>query len=262
MYFKLLLFLKRSFYLIKSLIKYFKSSILWLFKSREHTSFSVEMSKNNEKMFALQLSNFANIEVSEINQIIELTKKIKLKIPNNKNSKSFADVDFLPKFDYRLLTLIICLTKRIPNIIELGFNQGRLAYLLENYPQFNKDKIGYIGIDKNKRKGALGEAIQNQNFDFIYDDVKKTLPLISKEKITNSILVISTHEDSSEEFIFNYIFNNKLVPKYIISDNVNENSSYLRYIANSKDYSTQFFLFEDRRKFIENFYIGISKKLT
>lgn len=262
MIFNILLFLKRILFVIRSQLSYFRSSIYWLFNSREHTSFSVFMSSNNKRMLAFQLSSFLEIDYSNVLTIINNTEHISFDKLKVKKNKRFSDIDFLPKFDYRLLTLIIHLVSFTPNIIELGFNQGRLPYLINQYLKNNDLNVKYIGIDFNKRKGGLLDGIQKENFHFIYGNILKSLPLISIDELNNSILVATTHEKSSEEFIFNFLNENNIYPKFIISDNVKEDSNFIKYINNSKRYSTNLFLFEDANNFIENFYIGVSKKLT
>lgn len=262
MIFRVLLILKRTYFVVKSLTSYFKSSIYWLFTSREHTSFSIVMSNKNTRMLAFQLSSFLAIDYSNVITIIKETRNISFKNLEAKKSIKFSDIDLLPKFDYRLLTLLIHFISNTPNIIELGFNQGRLAYLLNEFLRNKNSSVKYIGIDFNKRKGGLLDEINNKSFQFIYGDIVENLPLISTDELNNSILVATTHEKNSEEFIFKFLYENNIYPKFIISDNVEEDSNYIKFLNNSKNYSTNLFLFEDENNFIKDFYIGVSKKLT
>ena len=68
--FKISLKLKRLMFFIKSLKEYIYSSFLWLFCSKEHTSFSIKLSKDSENFLARSISNFTNLSYDEIIKII------------------------------------------------------------------------------------------------------------------------------------------------------------------------------------------------
>ena len=86
-FFKISLRLKRLIFFIKSIKDYIKSGFAWLILSKEHTSFSVELSKDSENFLARSISNFTNLSYEEILKIIYECNTIE--IPKGKGLLSF-----------------------------------------------------------------------------------------------------------------------------------------------------------------------------
>ena len=84
---------------------------------------------------------------------------------------------------------------------------------------------------------------------YIEDLLKNTLKTENFKTIEESILVCSTHEKKSEEFIFNFLSENKLFPLIIISDNSKLDSDYFNFVNNNKRYTTDILTFVDHKNF-------------
>ena len=78
-----------------------------------------------------------------------------------------------------------------------------------------------------------------------------------KQNLDNSIVVSSTHETNSEIFLFNYLEENNLIPKIIISDEVGLGSPYIKFIKERK-YKNDILIFNDKNNFLDPLYIGIA----
>lgn len=261
LFFKITLGLKRIFFFIKSLKDYIKSGFSWLLFSREHTSFSVNLSLESQNFLARSISNCTDLSYEEIVKIIENCNSIQ--IPKRKRTIEFSDVDFVPKWDYRILSVIFITAHDIKNVYELGFNQGRTAYLINEYFFQNLGmKITYEGIDINKRKGALFSFIKNKNFQKRFIDLEKYLEsFVNYDKLNDSLIISSTHDNNSEKAWFNFLEKNKVYPKLIISDKSDTNSEYFEFV-NRHNYFISVFPFIDRNNFIKPNFISVAVKLT
>ena len=257
--FKIILFLKRFSFILQLNFKYLKSSFNWLIKSKEHTSFSLYLSENNEKMLTTQLSYDLNIEYHEIENIINQSKQTNFSLHSKIRNLKMSDVDFKSKFDYRLICLIIVLKKNIPNVVELGFNQGRIPFLLEKFKLTHVFNFNYIGIDYNNRKGALVNK-NNEDINLIFGKVEDHLQNLNAVLEKESLLISTTHTLESEKYIFNYLNNESIFPDYIISDNVDEKSSFVNFINSSERYKLFIYCFEDASGFLDNLYVGLAVK--
>ena len=98
----------------------------------------------------------------------------------------------------------------------------------------------------------------SRNRKIIIGKVENELVKLKSSTIESSILVVSTHEKASENFIFKYLIEKNIYPKYIISDNVNLESSYKFYLENTKKYKNQIFIFNDKNNFFKSLYCGLS----
>lgn len=256
-FFKIVILIKRIIFYIVSIFTYCRNGISWLLRSNEHTSFSLNISKESELALIKNLSEFLSLEEKKLMEMIEFSKNLKKEDIKFKNYK-FYDVDAHNKFDYRLVPFLIFFQSNITHIFEFGFNQARLPYLLHKYEEETDKKVSYVGVDYNPRKGALACYIESDNYDFRYEDVAEFL---SKEensdKINNSIFIVSTHELNSEKTIFDYLNKSGNLPKIIISDEVGINSPYLKFIENS-EYKNMLFSFTDINHFLKPLHIGLS----
>tara|TARA_B100001113_G_scaffold46694_1_gene33344 strand:+ start:17583 stop:18389 length:807 start_codon:yes stop_codon:yes gene_type:complete len=259
--FKISLKLKRLIFFIKSLKDYIYNSFLWLFFSKEHTSFSIMLSKDSENFLARSISNFTNLSYEEIKKIIYDCNDIE--IPKQKRSIEFSDVDFATKWDYRILSIVLIKAYDITNVYELGFNQGRTAYLINEYFAQNSNvEIFYEGIDINKRKGAFFNYIKNNNFKNQFIDLENYLNSFKNlDKLNNSLIISTTHENKSEKALFDFFEINGIYPKLIISDKAGTDSDYFKFV-NKNDYFIDVYPFIDKNNFIKPNFISIAVNLT
>ncbi len=256
-----IIFVKRVIFSIKRLCLSILNTFSWLLSSKEHTNFSFELTDNNLESLKLYLLNNFNITENDLILFFEDIDNIKIHKSNYKNtfSSSFSDVDFKNKWDYRLLPYIAFITSDVNYLFEFGYDQGRLPFLLQNYivnnPNFNKK---YIGIDINPRKGVLIRDLQNfENISLLNKPLEEYLLTIDLTMMNNSVIVSSTHEKNSEDFLFQILEKNNIKPKIIISDEVGENSAYKLFIKD-KDYKNNILIFNDKNEFLSPLYIGIS----
>lgn len=256
-----IIFVKRVIFSIKRLCLSILNTFSWLLSSKEHTNFSFELTDNNLESLKLYLLNNFNITENDLSLFFEDIDNIKIHKSNYKNtfSSSFSDVDFKNKWDYRLLPYIAFITSDVNYLFEFGYDQGRLPFLLQNYivnnPNFNKK---YIGIDINPRKGVLIRDLQNfENISLLNKPLEEYLLTIDLTMMNNSVIVSSTHEKNSEDFLFQILEKNNIKPKIIISDEVGENSAYKLFIKD-KDYKNNILIFNDKNEFLSPLYIGIS----
>ena len=246
---------------IRRLILSILNSFYWLLSSKEHTNFSFELTDSNLESLKLYLLNNFNITENDLDLFFEDIDNIKVHKSNYKNTFSslFSDVDFKNKWDYRLLPYIAFITSDVNYLFEFGYDQGRLPFLIQNYiinnPNFNKK---YIGIDFNPRKGVLIRDIQNfENISLLNKPLEEYLLAIDLTMMNNSVIVSSTHEKNSEDFLFQILEKNNIKPKIIISDEVGKNSAYKLFIKD-KDYKNNILIFNDKKEFLSPLYIGIS----
>lgn len=269
--FFIFLFLKRFFYFFKKTLNYAYLGLKWIFHSKEHTSFSFEIPNELTNSIIKRLSVFIECEKNEVEKLIKFLDNINFNIPKYSNFQfKTADIDYKNKYDYRVLPFSIFYLTKVKYLIEFGFNQGRLLYLLNDY--FSNNHRGdfekkYIGLDLNTRKGGLFENINlDIPCEIYFEKVEKYLTTNKeylKSIMNESILVCSTHESESENFIFEYLKKNKIFPMYIISDNVKENSNFWKYFINNlKKYDYEYFTFYSSNIFYDNLEIGVLKRLT
>ena len=257
----LLIILKRILFTVRKNLKYIKKSIEWLFASKEHTNFSLKLDYRNKKSMSLYLENSFNIDKLKIEELIEFSEDLPISKKHFKSQKisGFYDIDFDNKWDYRLVPFILFVENNINYLFEFGYDHGRLPFLVSKYFEKKAMFQNYIGIDFNSRKGSLvEESINSENIKLINTSVEEYLTNYEfKQNLDNSIVVSSTHERNSEIFLFNYLEENNLIPKIIISDEVSLGSPYIKFI-NEKKYKNDILIFNDKNNFLDPLYIGIS----
>ena len=256
-----IIFIKRFLFSIKRISNLIRKAFSWFLFSKEHTNFSFELDSNNLESLKLFLLNNLNITENEINLLFEELNNIKIHKSNYNNtfSSSFSDVDFKNKWDYRLLPYIAFISSDVNSLFEFGYDQGRLPFLLQNYiinnPSFNKK---YIGIDINPRKGALISSSQNfENIILLNKPLEEYLLSVDLTIMNNSVIVSSTHEKNSEDFLFQTFKENNITPKIIVSDEVEEYSAYKLFVKD-RNYKNNILIFNDKNEFLSPLYIGIS----
>ena len=256
-----IIFIKRFLFSIKRLSYLIYKAFSWFLFSKEHTNFSFEIDNNNLESLKLFLLNNLNITENDINLLFEELNNIKIDKSNYNDtfSPSFSDVDFKNKWDYRLLPYVAFISSDVNSLFEFGYDQGRLPFLLQNYinnnPSFNKK---YIGIDINPRKGALIYGSQNfENIILLNKSLEEYLPSIDLTIMNNSVIVSSTHEKNSEDFLFETLKENNITPKIIVSDEVAEYSAYKLFVKD-RNYKNNILIFNDKNEFLSPLYIGIS----
>lgn len=257
------IFFKRIFFSFYKILENIGNSFYWFVNSKEHTNFSFELSENNLDSVILFLQNNFHLEKTKIEELINDSKSVNFSKRDYKYpfSTSFADVDFKNKWDYRLLPFIIFFLTDIKYIFEFGYDQGRLPLLI--YKNYEKNKFlnkNYIGIDINPRKGALVNKLPIiENICLINQSLQDYIDNENLIKFNESIVISSTHEKTSEKYLFNKLRKENIFPKIIISDEVGKNSSYKSFVEN-EIYSNSILIFNDKNNFLNPLYIGISIK--
>ena len=254
--------IKRFFYILKRILIYINNSIKWLFGSREHTSFSIELDQVGYDSFISQFLHFTNLNKETVVKKVEFARSLNMKNIGKILDPKMIDVDLKPRFDHRLISFILFFEDSVKNLIEFGFNQGRLLFLIDEYIKKNQIKgKNYIGIDYNHRKGGLVENIhENKNYQILFQDIKNFLVEdMDKDLLSEGLVISSTHEINSETFLFNFLWEKNIFPKFIISTNVNIDSPYKNYLSNCESkYKTETFIFLDENEFLEPIRIGLS----
>ncbi len=260
---KLIIFLipiKRFLYFITRAYLTFKNGLVWLFNSKEHTNFTFLLNNQQVENISFVISKFYELDKEFIKK--EINNLQKINIDKHKGVKNYKviDVDYKPKWDYRLISYFLILNKKISSVYEFGIDQGRLGYLISKLISNNdiEDNFKYVGVEYNPRKGVMVENNPSKQIQIIFDRLEDTLSELSFDNLSNSLIVSSTHEEKSEKFLFDYLDSNKIYPKYLISDETSNNSSYIKFV--SKNHYTHTILpIGDSNNFLDTIYIGIAK---
>lgn len=259
----LLIFLKRIMFLIKNTYLEILKGFRWLFTSNEHTNFTFTLDTNSIEALKFYLKNSYKIDKNISTNMINSALETKVSFKNLNLKKSFFyDLNRDNNWDYRVLAFILFSQLKVDCIFEFGISHGKLPYLIYKNLDFIEQNKSYIGIENNLRKGGLSYLIENKNqFKFYWTSAEDYL---SNEKIdiNNSIIVCSTHEKNSEDFIFDFLKNNKLKPLIIISDNTEIDSAYYKFVNENNNYETEFLTFVDKEGFISPLSVGVSKFLN
>tara|TARA_B100001559_G_C16462740_1_gene604966 strand:- start:474 stop:1271 length:798 start_codon:yes stop_codon:yes gene_type:complete len=250
--------IKRIYFLFVNIIKYFFKGINWLISSKEHTNFSFKLNNLQTQTIGYITSTFYKIDYENIVEDINYIQN--LKIENEfKNILKTIDLDLSPKWDYRVIPYILAKYKKIYDVFEFGIDQGRIGYLLNNLQSKNPSlKFEYEGIENNKRKGVLLLNNKLSNINIVFDNLQSYLPKISVSRLSDSLIISSTHEINSEKFLFEYLDSRNILPKYLISDECSKNSEYSKFVK-KHSYTTTVIPFEDPSNFLDTIYIGIAK---
>ncbi len=256
----ILIFLKRILFFIKNTYLKIQKGLNWLFTSKEHTNFTFTLSTNSIEALKFYLKNSYKIDKDISTQMINSALETKVSFTNHNLKKSFFyDLNKDNNWDYRIVAFILFSQLKVDYIFEFGISHGKLPYLIyKNLDYVDQNKL-YIGIENNLRKGGLSYLIENTNqFNFYWSSVEDYL---SNEiiEINNSIVVCSTHEKNSENFIFDFLKDKKLKPQIIISDNTEVDSAYYKFVNQNDNYETEFLTFVDKKEFISPLTIGVSK---
>lgn len=251
--------LKRILYFIKKILSTIQNGIKWLSSSNEHTNFSFYLTERQIKHLSFILANFFTINEELVIEKFNKLQQINFEDRKNKEKTKTIDLDFSPKWDYRMIPYILLTETKVKNIIEFGVDQGRTGYLVSNLiSEYKIDDINYIGIEYNPRKGVLIEDKLSNQINLIYSKLEDELQNLEKSYLENSILVSSTHEFNSEKYLFDYLTENKIFPKIIISDETSNKSPYVEFVKNNI-YDEIIFPIEDPNNFLDTMYIGIAK---
>jgi hypothetical protein len=250
--------IKRIYFLFSKIIKYFIMGVSWLITSKEHTNFSLNLNNSQISTVSYIASTFYKIDNFKIVEDINHIQNLKIKNEFKKFSKTI-DLDFLPKWDYRLIPYILVKNKKIHNVFEFGVDQGRTGYLLNNIKSIDSSlNFEYLGVENNKRKGVLLQNNKFNNINIVYESLQSYLPNIDVNKLRDSLVISSTHEINSEKFLFKFLSSKSILPKYIISDKCSEDSEYSKFIL-KQGYKSTIIPFEDPKNFLDTIYIGIAK---
>ena len=250
--------LKRIYFLFLFVFKNLLRGINWLFSSKEHTNFSYKLNNPQIRTVSYIVSRFYGINEDLIIEDISYLQS--LKIENKfKDFLKTIDLDFSPKWDYRIIPYTLVKNKKINSIFEFGIDQGRIGYLLNDIK--SKDDsfdFKYTGVEKNPRKGILLKDSKFKNIKIIFSNLEEHLLEIPSDNLKDSLIISSTHEINSEKFLFEYLNSNKIFPKYLISDECSRDSEYAKFVENN-NYTNAVIPFEDPNKFLNTIYVGISK---
>lgn len=250
--------IKRIFFLFSNVIKYLFNGIFWLLNSKEHTNFSFNMNNIQTNIISYIASTFYELNHEDILKDVENIQNLKIR-KESKDLIKTIDLDYKPKWDYRLLPYILVKNNKIKNIFEFGIDQGRIGYLLSLLiPNNSFLNFNYLGIESNNRKGVLLKNNKFENIELVFDTLQSYISKINTDKLADSLVISSTHEFNSEKYLFNFLESNKILPKYLISDNCSENSEYFKFVKNNP-YSYTIIPIEDPNKFLGTIYIGIAK---
>ncbi len=255
------IFFKRLKIVLKKFWKSLLLNLFWLMKSKEHTNFSFEINARSLLSLKYYLKNNFGFDINEINDVVEhaLQTKIKKSHTINLPYSKKNDLDLGNHWDYRLLPFILFTLTDIKFLVELGVSHGRLGHLIYSNKNLLPSFKQYIGVEKNERKAGLVEIYTGDTqFDLCRRPVEEYFQTENFKTIEESILVCSTHEKRSEEFIFNFLSENKLFPLVIISDNSKPDSDYFNFVNNNKRYTTDILTFVDKKNFFSPLFIGVS----
>ena len=250
--------IKRAYFLFSNIIKYFFKGINWFLSSKEHTNFSFKLNSLQTQAISYVSSTFYKIDYYEIIKDFNYIQNLKIKDEFKSFSKTI-DLDFSPKWDYRIIPYILVKNKKIHNVFEFGIDQGRIGYLLNNIqskdPSLNFE---YTGVENNERKGVLLQNNKFNNINIVFNNLQSYLPNVAINKLEDSLVISSTHEINSEKFLFEFLSSKNIVPKYLISDECSEDSEYSKFIK-KHGYKSTIIPFEDPNNFLDTIYIGIAK---
>lgn len=254
-----LIIVKRIKFFVLKVLKYAASGIKWLFYSKEHTNYTIKLDDQNLEIFSGILSDFLDSDKNKISKKVDVLQNTEIVVPKGAKLYERIDLDIKAKWDYRLIAYFLITEHKVKDVYEFGIDQGRLGCLLQKYLEHEVSNIiNYTGIEYNKRKGVLLKNTTEEKFKIIYEKLEIVLSKFDKESLGNSLIISSTHEKNSEEFLFNYLLENNITPKYIISDETSANSPYRKFIEKG-NYSYTTFPFNDPNKFLDTFYVGLAK---
>ena len=251
-------FKRIKFFMLK-ISKHASSGMKWLFYSKEHTNYTIKLDNQNLDIFSGILSHFIDADKNIILKKVDILQNSEIVLPIGAKLYERIDLDIKPKWDYRLIAYFLITECKVKDVYEFGIDQGRLGYLLQKYLEHEDiNSINYTGIEYNERKGVLLKNRDEEKFKIIHEKLETVLSKLNKETLQNSLIISSTHEKNSEEFLFNYLLENNITPKYIISDETSANSPYRKFIE-KENYSYTTFPFNDPDKFLDTFYVGLAK---
>ena len=263
-FYLILIPIKRLLYFLRLSLVYFKSGFIWFITSKEHTNFSFSLDENSLHSLKYTLGSFCEIDIESVES--DLNRVNSLETLNSSSIKwvEKIDIDFKNKWDYRSIVYVLINNKKIHNVLEFGVDQGRIPYIIDNLYFDNNPSSGLysIGVEYNKRKLGLIRNIQNtENIKLKTDKVENVLPRIEKQYFEDSLLISSTHEMTSERFLFDYLEENKLFPSFIVSDETRPSSPFIKFIENN-NYDYVCLSFSDPKKFLESIRVGLAKKIV
>lgn len=251
---------KRIFYFINQSLKILFRGMIWLFNSKEHTNFSFKLNNFQIQSVGYIISEFFKIDYSKVLEEIKTTQSFEIKKINNRIFKTI-DLDFVAKWDYRLIPYLLVKFKNVENIFEFGVDQGRLGLLLSklNDSEPGKYNYQYFGIENNQRKAVLVDNLHSEKFNIIFNNIENEINNFSNSQLNNSLIISSTHNIPSEKYLFDYLSKQQIYPQYIISDRASQNSSYKKFVLQN-EYIETVVVFHDSNEFLTTNYIGIAKR--
>ncbi len=250
--------LKRIYFWFLIIVKNLFRGTNWLFSSKEHTNFSFKLNSLQIRTISYVVSTFYGINEDAIIKDISYLQSLQIK-NKFKDFLKTIDLDFSPKWDYRIIPYSLVKNKKIHSVFEFGIDQGRLGYLLNDIESKKGSlEFKYTGIENNLRKGILLKNNEFKNIKVIFGNLEDHLLKIPVNTLEDSLIISSTHEINSEIFLFEFLNSNKILPKYLISDKCSKESEYTKFVE-KHNYTSTVIPFEDPDKFLDSIYIGIAK---
>ena len=255
-----LLPIKRALYFIGRVYLILKNGLRWLFTSKEHTNFTFLLDRRQIEHIGFMISKFYDLDEDYIKKEIQNIQQTNLYKDKAVEKYRVADIDYKPKWDYRLISYFLILEKKISNLYEFGIDQGRLGYLITKLISSMEieDDFKYVGVEYNNRKGVLVENNSSEKIQIIFEKLEEAVPKLSFTDLSKTLIVSSTHEIESEKFLFEYLDSNRIYPKYLISDETSYNSPYINFVVKN-NYTHTILPIVDPENFLDTMYIGIAK---
>ena len=228
-------------------IKYFQI-FKWLFKSREDTNYTYDLTDQNLNELYKLLENIFEVDYNEIKSYseellnnTEIKKYLKNKIQSSQ-FKNFADseIKFCRRIGWYIVTRII----KPKLIIETGVDKGMGSVILSEAIIKNKQdgyEGEYYGTDINPKAGYLFDDIYSKNGKIIYGDSVESLKKIDKQ--IDLFINDSDHSAVYEAKEYKTIINKLSKNSVILGDNSHSTDELLRF---SIQQNRNFVLFRER----------------
>ncbi|MFH1563281.1 MAG: class I SAM-dependent methyltransferase [Nitrospirota bacterium] len=238
----------------------------WLFKSREFTNFTYDLTPNNKRYLASLMANITNKSYGEImGYISEIDKDVVLKqhietITKNNSGRFAADSE--ARFGRRIGWYAFVRAIKPKIVVETGVDKGIGACVLTAALMKNKEEGYegyYYGTDINPNAGYLLSGKYKEYGEVLYGDSIKSLMNLNK-KID---LFINDSDHSPEYEAKEYeIILDKLSPQAIVlGDNSHATDKLLNF---SIVIGRQFIFFQEKpyKHWYPGAGIGIAFKRT
>lgn len=226
-----------------------KLSFNWLFKSKETTNFTYDLSDLNIKYLASFIADITNRDFSEImGYLNEIINDVDLKnhIWETTNELKISDADVNAKFGRRIGWYAIARAIKPRIIVETGVDKGLgscvlTAALIRNSKEGSNGK--YYGTDINPSAGFLFTGKYNKFGKILYGDSIESLKKFDKK--IDLFVNDSDHSPEYEEAEYEAIRNKITKKAIIIGDNSHVTDKLIKFAMKN---GRQFLFFQERPK--------------